>query len=447
MKIIHVPFCFPPDPIGGTEVYVETLARRQQDHGIEVVIAAPESENRSYIHNGLSVHRFAVSESVQDLHDLYGAGDKIAAINFANVLDKEQPDLVHLHTFTRATSLRTLEQVQQRNIPLVFTYHLPGVSCQRGTLMRWGTEPCDGEIRLHTCARCLLHSHGLPRIPSNMLGSVPVLTGRLLGNAGCSGGFWTALRTTELLALRRSTFQHLVNSVDAVIVLCDWTRQVLVRNGVDTKKIVLSRHGIYWTDDQEDTASNPKDLCNQPLRVAFLGRLAPLKGVDILVNAIRQLQDIPISLDCYAIVQNVHESEYQQQVIRLVQHDKRINFLPSIANDQVIHTLKQYDILAVPSQWFETGPLVVLESFAAGVPVLGSDLGGIAELVHNQVDGLLVQHNDVDAWSQALYRLATDCQLRHRLRLGVRPPRKIDTVVDEMLIVYDRLCKENQSSD
>ena len=54
-----------------------------------------------------------------------------------------------------------------------------------------------------------------------------------------------------------------------------------------------------------------------------------------------------------------------------------------------METIRKYDALVVPSVWLETGPLVVLEAFAAGVPVIGSRLGGIAEMVRDGVDGLL----------------------------------------------------------
>ena len=45
--------------------------------------------------------------------------------------------------------------------------------------------------------------------------------------------------------------------------------------------------------------------------------------------------------------------------------------------------MANFDLLAVPSQWMETGPIVVLEAHAVGTPVLGANLGGIAELVHH----------------------------------------------------------------
>ena len=66
------------------------------------------------------------------------------------------------------------------------------------------------------------------------------------------------------------------------------------------------------------------------------------------------------------------------------------NFQRSDLSLPVIDRLSRYHVVAVPSQWMETGPLVILESFAAGVPVIGSALGGIADKVDDGVSGLLL---------------------------------------------------------
>src|SRR5207249_11023510 len=63
---------------------------------------------------------------------------------------------------------------------------------------------------------------------------------------------------------------------------------------------------------------------------------------------------------------------------------------------------ESFDTLAVPSVWFETGPLVVLEAFAAGIPVVGSNIGGISELVTDGASGMLVEAANVNAWAKAL---------------------------------------------
>src|ERR1700745_2406075 len=115
LKVIQVPFCFYPDAVGGTEVYVASLARLlKEEHGCEVLVAAPSARSATYEHNGLSVRRFPVSPQVADISELYGEGDELAAQEFANILDAEQPDLVHLQAFTRGVSLKIVQKAKKR---------------------------------------------------------------------------------------------------------------------------------------------------------------------------------------------------------------------------------------------------------------------------------------------------------------------------------------------
>jgi glycosyltransferase involved in cell wall biosynthesis len=119
--------------------------------------------------------------------------------------------------------------------------------------------------------------------------------------------------------------------------------------------------------------------------------------------------------------------------------DDRIRILPALPARDVISTMGRYDVTLVPSQGYETGPLVVLESFAAGVPVVGSALGGIAELVRDGIDGLLLPTGSVAAWRDALARLASSATERARLRAGVRPARTVAQAANEMAVLYRRL--------
>src|SRR5207248_1860141 len=142
---------------------------------------------------GLPVRRFAVKKQLKDVSELYGEGDAGAAEQFGRILDEERPDIVHLHALTRGASLRLVREAKRRGISVVFTYHTPTVSCQRGTLMRWGTEVCDGRLDLHACTRCALHGHGVNRATSLLVGSLPVAVGRTIGATHLSGRVWTAL--------------------------------------------------------------------------------------------------------------------------------------------------------------------------------------------------------------------------------------------------------------
>src|SRR5262245_4237084 len=94
-KTLHVCYSFLPDPPGGTENYVESLCRELMSLGIGATVAAPARRESTYEIKGLPVRRFAFDDSLE-LDALY-TGDPIAASSFGRLLDKERPDLVHLH--------------------------------------------------------------------------------------------------------------------------------------------------------------------------------------------------------------------------------------------------------------------------------------------------------------------------------------------------------------
>ncbi|MBV8713460.1 MAG: glycosyltransferase [Chloroflexi bacterium] len=433
MKVIHVPFGFPPDVVGGTEVYVGALAREQVAKGEQAVIAAPGAVSKSYADDGLAVHRFAVSKKLE-VADLYGGSDQVARREFADIMDRERPDVVHLHAFTSAVSTDLAQDVQERGCGLVFTYHTPTVSCLRGTLLRCGREVCDGVLDVKTCTTCVLQGLGVGQRVGAVLGAMPTGLGRAIGSFGLAGGTWTAARMTDLVNRQHTSFRALMRFADRVVVLCNWAGDVLRRNGVPAEKLVLSRHGLPRRSAQS-TESRCKRV-EDPLRIAFFGRLHPTKGVDTLVRAITGLPAARLELDVFGID---GDSRYAASLREIAQQDSRIRFCDAVGSDAVPRILAEYDVLAVPSRWLETGPLVVLEAFAAGVPVIGSNLGGIAELVTDGVDGLLVETDSVAAWQGALTTLETDSPMLRQLRAGVRPPRSMSSVADDMLAVYDQV--------
>ncbi len=163
MRVVHVPFGYFPDAVGGTEVYVARLARDLRTHGVESVVAAPAnaSVSRRYEHEGIPVYRFDVA-APSSVADLYGEGDEAAARSLAAILDDVDADVLHLHAFTRAASVRAVRRGETGGRGVVFTYHTPTASCVRGTLLRDGHEPCDGALIAQRCAACLLESRGVP---------------------------------------------------------------------------------------------------------------------------------------------------------------------------------------------------------------------------------------------------------------------------------------------
>jgi glycosyltransferase involved in cell wall biosynthesis len=437
LKVAHVPFTFAPDPVGGTEVYVEALARSLGAYGVQSLIVAPSCKDmdEAYDHNGLLVRRFrSVQKSKHLLRELYGEGDPEAAAAFAQILEDERPDAIHVHAFTRAVSLLVVRAAKQRGLPVFFTYHTPTASCQRGTLMLWGKEACDGVLSVRRCTSCFLEGRGLPSWVSSLMSYSPFLVGQGLEKANLSGGMWTALRMRDLIQTQHQSFRDLMREVDGIVVLTEWVRTVLVRNGVPLSKITLSRHGLPVVQDAQEPLVHASKV---PLRVAFLGRADKVKGVDTLIRALRAAPDLSVELHLYGVTQSAADEEYWSLLKSLAAHDNRITFLPPVPHDRVVSLLRGYHVLAVPSRWMETGPLVVLESFAAGTPILGANLGGIAESVRHEENGLLIDPEDVRAWVDAFRRCADDRRLLARLRQGIKTPRSMAEAANDMVQLYE----------
>jgi len=147
---------------------------------------------------------------------------------------------------------------------------------------------------------------------------------------------------------------------------------------------------------------------------------------------------IDITLDIYGAVQDASGERELARLRQLANGDARVTFKLPVDAKSVVDTIAAYDVLAVPSRWMETGPLVVLEAFAAGVPVLGSRLGGIAELVSDNINGLLVgDFQSPRAWADALTRLSAEPQLLPSLRSNVQEPPTMDQAAIDMARVYE----------
>jgi len=140
-------------------------------------------------------------------------------------------------------------------------------------------------------------------------------------------------------------------------------------------------------------------------RIGFVGRLEPVKGLDVLLDAVAQLRT-PASL---VIVGDGSLGGHLHQ---------RAHVLPSVSYDQVPSLLKALDVLVLPSVTIlplhrEQFGRVLVEAMAAGVPVIGSSSGAIPEVIGDA--GLVVPERDAAALANAIERVLTDAQLRAQL--------------------------------
>lgn len=108
--------------------------------------------------------------------------------------------------------------------------------------------------------------------------------------------------------------------------------------------------------------------------------------------------------------------------------------------DRIGEVLAGIDVLIVPSIWYENSPLVIKEAFAIRTPVIASNIGGMAELVTHNVDGLLFKQADSADLARQMRRVVEHPELLESLRNGIRPVKSIDKEVHELEAIYRELC-------
>lgn len=432
---LHVPYTFYPDPCGGTEVYVLGLAQGLATRGHRVAVAAPGAMAARYRHAGLDVHRFAVDKG-GGMAAAYGAPDEVAAHGFCDIVARLRPAVVHLHARTAAVSDLLIDVAQAARARVVVTYHTPAMSCARGTMLLFGREPCDGRLNAARCGACALAARGVPMPVAKGLAGLP---GPLLQAVKDAGLAWplNGLRVPGLIADGHQRLRAMLDKADRVVAVCDWVKAVLLANGVPARKLVLSRQGIGPRTGAQAPRERQRAAAG-PLRIAVFGRLDPVKGTGVLLSALRAAPEAPVRLDLYLVLQEAGRAAHL--VAHAARNDPRITVHEAVSPESVSRTMRGYDMIAVPSTWLETGPLVVLEAFAAGVPVLGSNLGGIAELVRDGVDGILLPPGNAAAWAEALSHLCGNRSIVEGLARNVTRGRTMDDVVDDMVGLYALLA-------
>jgi glycosyltransferase involved in cell wall biosynthesis len=441
--VLHVPYTFFPDVCGGTEVYVRGLAQRLASRGYLSAVAAPDTQPSEYVIDGLGVYRFA-SDRSRRIELAYGVPDEIAAEGFRAVLHKVRPRIVHLHARTSAISELLIDAARDSGAAVVFTYHTPTVSCTRGSMMLFGKQPCDGFIEPKRCTSCALAAHGVPKSLAALAALAPNILAATSRTPMGDPELLSFLQIPALIADERRRFCDFVGKVDRVVAVCQWVREVLERNGVLSERITLSRQGLSQTSSHLP----PRAASGQggPLRVACFGRTDRGKGLDLLARALKLISKANVLVDIFAARQIAGPDQVYDRLAAQAQQDSRLTLRTAVAPDEVIGIMADYDLIAVPSRVLETGPLVVLEAFAAGVPVLGADLGGIAELVHNGIDGFLVPADNAVAWAAAIGRFVDNPHLVGDMRANIKTPRSMDAVVDDMAMVYSAVVAGNAAS-
>ncbi|QUS59977.1 glycosyltransferase [Synechocystis sp. PCC 7339] len=421
MKIIHISRSFSYEVTGGTEIFVDSLAQAQSlSHDVLWVVHTINKEIPKNFTGFRNCYPLKPISAEGRLNKITTHVDNLD--EFKQLLLSYQPDILHLHSLCDSCGLSHINISKSLGITVVVTIHAPGFTCMQGSLIYHKKEICDGVITEGRCTECRLVNGRLP-YPIALLASAydwPWLSTEAKGKVA------HILTARQITAAFHRTWQEMVEKVDIFHVLCDWSREVLVRNGVADSKLHLIRTA-------GPTSLPPKQ--RQPmedgiLKCVFWGRFAAVKGLHLIIRAVQSLpKQIPIEISFYGPYQ---DDDYGQRIQKMIKGDGRFKLCGNFPKDELLPKLQNYDLALIPSTWLETGPLTVLEAFAAGLPVAGSDLGGIKELLTDKAGGYLLPI-DWKAWASFFRNIIEQ-------RLSLTPLsiefRSFSKIANEIDVIY-----------
>jgi glycosyltransferase involved in cell wall biosynthesis len=390
MRVLMVAHGFPPAGRGGTEIYTHDLACVLAGRfGDRVHVLAREAdpsrperalrrEQRDRIAVSWINNTFAECRSFEETY----RDARIRAVA-ETVLDDERPDVVHVQHLT-CLSTDVVEACARRGLPVVVTLNDYWLICQRGQLLDLDYRRCDGPSPAG-CARCLHTGQGE-----------------------------AARRLQHVRAMSEHVALFLAPS--------ETLRRRFLAFGWPSERLVLARQGCAFGP----TAPRPPRTSGAALRLGFLGSLMVSKAPHLVLEAIAHLPAGSATLDVFGAYTPYHGDDgYRRRLDRVLRQDG-VRVAGPLAHADVPRALADLDVLVVPSVWEENAPFVIREALQLGVPVVASDLGGMAEMVEHGRNGLLFPPGDARALERALRRLVDEPLLLDRLRAGIGPVRSLE---------------------
>jgi len=271
---------------------------------------------------------------------------------FAAILDAERPDVVHVHNTFMVISPSIYPACSERGIPVVQTLHNFRLLCPASSFFRNGM----------VCEECLNHS--LFR---------SVLHGCYRNSRQASGAVAAMLAAHRALG----TWQK---SVTRYIALTHFGKEKFVRAGFPADKIVVKPNFVD---------PDPGERLRAGEYALFVGRIDETKGTRVLLDAWNRL---PAKYPLQVVGDGPDRQwmEAQARALRL----SEVIFRGRLSRDEAVEAVKGARFTIMPSTWYETFGLCIIESFACGTPVLCSRLGAMSDVVDDQVTGLHFNPSD-----------------------------------------------------
>jgi glycosyltransferase involved in cell wall biosynthesis len=404
VKLLLVNTLYHPGEVGGAERSVRLLAEELVRSGQEVAVicAAPARAPARSDLNGVAVHRvrlknlywpFREAPNPRVLKPLWHALDAYnpwMARAVGRILDEERPDVVHTHNLA-GFSASVWRQAEERRLPLVHTLRDYYLLCPRSSLFRG--EGRDDENCRSQCLPC------------------KVVT----------------------LARRR-----LSRKVDHVVGISRFVLERHLRCGYFAG---VEGRGVIYNGVERVLERAAGPVRGHALRLGFLGRLHPEKGIGRLV---RSFGATGLSREASLVVAGTGPADYVESLKREAARSA-VEFVGSVAPRELFSRI---DVLVVPSLCLETLSRAILESYAHGVPVIGSSRGGIPEIIEDGRTGFIFDPDEQGGLAQAVRRILDAPGLLDRMReaaLAKAEELSPERMAAEHLRVYESVLRHGKA--
>jgi glycosyltransferase involved in cell wall biosynthesis len=329
--IIHNSYLQP----GGEDVVVDQETKLLERNGHKVI---------TYKRSNDEIERLSFGQRLGLISRMVSAGDTKDAVR--RLVRDLKPDVVHVHNTFLMVSPSVYEVCQEEGVPVVQTLHNYRLLCPASTLLRENK----------TCEECITHT---------LLRSVR--HGCYRGSRLMSGAIALTLQTHR----SRQTWNR---QIDAYIAISSFVREKFEQAGLDAAKISVKPN---FVDPDPGERSEPGNYA------LFLGRLSAEKGLMTLLEA---WQRLPFAVPLVIAGDGPMRSQLETEVAR--KGLSRVHFAGRLKRQEAYDAMKKAAFLVVPSIWNEPFGLVVAEAFACGTPVVAARVGGIPEMLEDQVTGL-----------------------------------------------------------
>jgi glycosyltransferase involved in cell wall biosynthesis len=328
---------------GGEDVVVEQERRLLRDHGHEVIEYSRSNEELGddIASKFLFAQRALWSQK--------------AASEIKRLILDRQPDVAHFHNSFPQISPSGYLTCKRLGVPVVQTVHNYRMTCVRGDYFR------DGRV----CEECLRWRNPLPAIAHRCYrASLP----QTVAAAGAFAVHRIVRTWTEL--------------VDVFVALSPFGKGKIIEAGIAPGKIVIKPNFVH-----PDPGIRERTVGDYAI---FAGRLSPEKRVFTLIQAWEEIDTVPL-----LIVGGGPKREHIESVIGTGKL-RNVRLAEPTDRGRLLELMKSAAFLVIPSEWYEMAPMVIVEAFACGVPVLASRLGGMADLIEDRKTGLLFSPGSVE---------------------------------------------------